>query len=206
MKTNFESAKKFVEMKRRHNHESLSGPGSHLSNAKEVISLVNNTVKKYNIQSILDLGCGDFNWLKEVDLKNVKYMGWDACPKMIENNNKKYGNNDVKFFTKDIVLEHYPNVDLIICRDVLFHMKKSISKKIINNVKNKCKYFISTSFKKVNKNSGIGESLDWDFYLINLDIEPFNLKPYEIDHELETKNYWQSALAVEPRFVCLYRL
>ena len=202
MKTNFELAKNFVKMKRRDNHESLSGPGSHLSNAKEAIELVNNTIKKYNIQSILDLGCGDFNWLKETNLKNIKYIGWDACPKMIEDNNKKYGNSDIKFFTKDIVLEDYPDVDLIMCRDVLFHMKKSISKKIINNVKNKCKYFISTSFKNVNENSGINERLDWGFYPINLDIEPFNLKSCEIDRELEVRNHHKK----QKRFICLYRL
>ena len=202
METNFKSAKKFVDMKRRHNHESLSGPGSHLLNAKETIDLVNNTIKKYEIQSILDLGCGDFNWLKETDLGNVKYEGWDACSKMIKDNNKKYKNNNIKFFTKDIVLENYPNVDLIICRDVLFHMKKSISKKIINNIKGKCKYFISTSFKNVNENSGINESLNWGFYPINLDIEPFNLKSYEIKHELEVNNHHRG----QKRFVCLYQL
>jgi len=205
MRTNFEAAKSYVNAKRRDNHESLSGPGSHLSNTKETIKLINSAIKNHNIQTVLDLGCGDFNWLRKVDLRDAEYIGWDACPQMIEDNNKKYGNKNIRFFVEDIVLKDYPEVDLIICRDVLFHIKKSISKKIIDNIKKKCKYLVSTSFKGINKNSDINH--DWGFYAINLDIEPFNLKTYEIKHKQEV---WGTGGPIthrgEKRFICLYKI
>jgi len=59
LNTNFNSAKKYITMKRKHNNESLSGPGSHIKNISETTKLINNVIKKYNITSILDLGCGD---------------------------------------------------------------------------------------------------------------------------------------------------
>lgn len=48
-------------MKIKQNNESLSGPGSHINNTNETINLINKTIKKYNIKTILDLGCGDWN-------------------------------------------------------------------------------------------------------------------------------------------------
>jgi len=181
-KTNFHAAKKFVEMKRAHNQESLSGPGSWEVNTKESIELINQVISEYNVKSILDLGCGDWNWFKNVNLENVWYEGWDADTQMIEGNRHKYGSNKINFFVSDIVLKKYPKVDLIICRDVLFHIDVDLTLKVLNKIKASATLLISTSFRDVDNNTGPASYTnfdDWGFYNINLNIEPFNLKKYE---------------------------
>jgi SAM-dependent methyltransferase len=202
-KTNFESAKQFVEMKIKHNNESLSGPGSHINNTNETINLINKTIKKYNIKTILDLGCGDWNWFRLIDIEGVSYTGWDAHEGMIKLNTKKYGKANIHFKVKDIILDEYPKTDLIICRDVLFHLDISFAKKCINKVKNSCKYFISTSFNDIEKNTNINKHYQikgWGFYRINLNIYPFNLKKYMIESINEKNN---SKIGAE-RFINLY--
>jgi SAM-dependent methyltransferase len=192
MKTNFESAKKFVDMKIKDNQESISGQGSYIENTKETVYLINEIIKNYNIKSILDLGCGDWNWFKNINLrKDITYIGWDAHDKMIENNNKYYGNKNINFIVKDIILEDYPKVDLIICRDVLFHLDILFSKKCIEKIKKSCKYLISTSFNDILKNNNIKSycNIDnWGFYEINLNIKPFYLKNNLIKCYEEKKN------------------
>ena len=103
-KTNFESAIRFVDMKIKHNNESLSGPGSHINNTHEIVYLINQTLNKHNIKNILDLGCGDWNWFKTIELKDVFYTGWDAHEGMIQSNNQKFKSKNIKFEVKDIVL------------------------------------------------------------------------------------------------------
>lgn len=203
--TNFESAKKFVNMKRMHNEESLSGPGSHIENTRETVRIINEIIKKRKINTILDLGCGDWNWFNNIELNNTKYIGWDADEDMINTNRTKYGKDNIKFELNDIILSDYPDVDLIICRDVLFHLDISLSMKCINKIKEHCKYFLSTNFNYVSENQNIKKYTNfdnWGFYTINLHIEPFNLKPYLIDSVVEPNN---SAYGYS-RYVNIYRL
>jgi len=180
MNTNFESAKKWIEqkLKSKDKVESISGPGSYIENATESCSLISDTIIKYNIKSILDLGCGDFNYFKTINISNISYVGWDVSQEMITDNINKYGNKNIKFEVKDIITNEYPKVDLIICRDVFFHLDQSFTSKCLDKIKKNCKFFISTSFNNINKNENIKSynNIDnWGFYPINLNISPFNL-------------------------------
>ena len=34
-------------------------------------------LQEKKIKSISDVGCGDFNWMSEIDLKGISYTGYD---------------------------------------------------------------------------------------------------------------------------------
>ena len=206
MITNFHAAKQFIKSSRESNvHESISGPGSSISNTIEVRSLLQEVIINYNIKSILDLGCGDWNWLQLIDLSGVTYEGWDADIDMISLNRSNYGNGDINFKSYDIVLSDYPEVDLIICRDVLFHMPIHLAHKIIKKSKFACKYFLSTCFRDVDYNQGIQPSEDWGYYPINLNIDPFNLSSYEDQFKREMLGANPNGVVLSPkRYISLY--
>jgi hypothetical protein len=67
--------------------ESRSGNGSELKNTIKLRSELPYLFVKYNIKSILDIPCGDFNWMKEVDLTNIEYKGADIVESLINLNN-----------------------------------------------------------------------------------------------------------------------
>ncbi|MBU3014061.1 sulfotransferase domain-containing protein [Poseidonibacter lekithochrous] len=201
--TNFDSAKQFVEFglneKKVGHRESASGPGSYINNTKEVSEFILQIVKKYNIKSLLDLGCGDWNWFsilidqirKEKGFEDFNYIGWDSHPKLIDELNKKYGNKNTTFQLKDIVTEEYPKVDLIICRDVLFHMKPSIITEVLDKIYSAdSKYFLTTTYdidknhdeENIKKNNNIP---NWYFHLINLDISPYDLSKDKLEQREE---------------------
>ena len=169
MNSNFEEAKFFVNHYRGIDKESLSGPGSTIKNTSEVRKLIQTFLINNNIKSILDLGCGDWNWFSLLDLRETSYLGWDADTDMIVSHLFNYGGDNIEFDVKDIVLEPYPQSDLIICRDVLFHMPIQMALSVLNKIKKSCKYLISTSFREVDINTGIGDK-NWGYYNINLNI------------------------------------
>lgn len=53
--------------------ESLSGPGSNLLETRTIRRDLPRLFAKYGVRSILDVPCGDFNWMKEMDLAGVNY-------------------------------------------------------------------------------------------------------------------------------------
>ena len=72
---------------------SVSGHGSNIGTDqhKQLVNNFTNIIEKYEIDSILDMPCGDFLWIKEVVKNNdIKYLGIDIVEELIKNNNLKF--------------------------------------------------------------------------------------------------------------------
>lgn len=159
--------------------ESKSGIGSELGNTIKLRKELPFVFAKYNIKSMLDIPCGDFNWMKEVDLSNIDYTGADIVPTLIDINKEKHP--DFKFEVMDVTTTELPKVDLVFVRDCLGHLSDANVLKAIENIKaSGSKYLLTTSFTKWNFNSNI-ENGGWR--CINLLIQPFNLKPQYLINE-----------------------
>ena len=121
-------------------------------------------IKKYGITTISDVGAGDLNWIKRVDLK-CNYKGYDLYPR----------HKDVIQFdaTKDTV----PQSDLILCRHVLNHLSIQYSERcLLNFQKSKSKYLLITNFDK--------QKDYWKQY--NLKIETYGYKKIKTYDECQT--------------------
>lgn len=207
---NFAAAQAFVEFGLREQQagrrESASGPGSAVSAAGESLSLLDAVVKEYAVTSILDLGCGDWNWMRHAgwrETATVHYEGWDAHPGLVERLTEQFGNERTRFRLADITTAPLPKVDLVVCRDVLFHIRIDLAQKVVQRVRENRGLLISTSFLNLKSNADIRPYLpieNWGFYLINLDIAPFDLEPYRVRAIREQK----CSSNGQPRSVCLY--
>ena len=83
--------------------------------------------KALNVKKINDAGCGDFAWPKKVDLSNIDYMGYDVT---------QWNKQDTfKFKRLDIINQKMRKADLIICRDVLFHVPNNLVSKALQTMK-----------------------------------------------------------------------
>jgi hypothetical protein len=120
---------------------------------------------------MIDLPCGDWNWMKEIDLSNIEYYGFDIVEKLIKQNKQKYSN--INFKVKNGIKDDLPQVDLIMCRDLLQHLSiKEICNLLNNFIKSNSKYLLITRFDRCKENKDI----EFDNYALrNLQLEPFNL-------------------------------
>jgi len=163
--------------------ESFSGTGSTLEQTYFLRQELTRIINQYEINTILDIPCGDFNWMKELDFKNLNYIGADIVKPLIEENRKKYQKlPNIKFKVIDLTSHKLPKCDLIIVRDCFVHLSfKDIDKSIKNIKRSKSKYLLTTTFTDRNFNQ---DSVDGGWRTINLEKEPFNLpKPLEIINE-----------------------
>ena len=153
-------------------NESSSGIGSEIKNTKEVLKAIKLVIKEYKIKSIIDIPCGDFNWMSSLDMENIDYKGFDIVRSVIKENNKKYKKPNVNFYYSDIINSELPKADLMFVRDCLVHFSfEDIKKSIFRIKQSKSNYLLSTSFVNLEKNTDI-YTADWR--PINLEKEPFS--------------------------------
>ncbi|MDR3012628.1 MAG: class I SAM-dependent methyltransferase [Chitinispirillales bacterium] len=154
-------------------NESRSGGGSLISATKTIREKLPAIWERYGIKTFLDAPCGDYNWMKEVEKKNLVYIGGDIVGEMIEQNNKKYAGSNVSFKIIDITKDDLPTVDMIFCKDCLQHLSyEKIFKALKNFKKSKSRYLMTTSYSKTWNNWDI---LDGDCRPLNLLKPPFSL-------------------------------
>ena len=155
------------------NEDSFSGPGSDLSQTKDLIMDLPKIFKEYGIQSMLDAPCGDFFWMKNVDFNGIEYIGSDIVKDLIDENRKKYETEGISFECINLAQDKIPKVDLIFCRDLLVHLPNKEVKRIINNfIESGSKYLFTTDFNGRFKNIDIAIG---DWRPIDLTLTPFNL-------------------------------
>lgn len=54
---------------------SVSGRGSDFDQAETIIMELPLLFEEFHVTSILDIPCGDFNWMRKINLKNYRYTG-----------------------------------------------------------------------------------------------------------------------------------
>lgn len=151
--------------------ESKSWPWSEEISTRYIRQEILKIIKNYWIKSILDLPCGDCNWIKPTELQ-AGYLGADIVDKIVQNNIQKF-EHKVNFQVLDITTDKLPYADLILCRECLQHLSYSNIHKTLENIKkSKIKYLLTTSHPQW-KNTNIIDGLYFD---INLEASPFNLK------------------------------
>lgn len=115
--------------------ESRSGEGSTLENTANLRAALPGIFEKYGVETVLDAPCGDFNWMKYVvEDTQISYIGGDIVRPLIEDNQARYGGEKTSFQHIDLTKDTLPDVDLLICRDCLFHLSYKDIAAVLANV------------------------------------------------------------------------
>jgi hypothetical protein len=191
----------FYEENRWGSDESTSGRGSELKQTERLIEQLPHLFNKLGITSLLDLPCGDFNWMKSVLPDEIDYIGGDIVNNIIIENNNKYQSDKRSFKQLDLLTSMLPTTDAIFCRDCLVHFSYAdIIQAMSNITATKAKYLITTSFveRQTNKDIVIG-----NWRPLNLLIEPFNFpRPFDILFEGCT----ESDGAYKDKALCVWKI
>jgi SAM-dependent methyltransferase len=158
--------------------QSRSGTGSDLEETKKIRRDLPGLFKELKVKSILDIPCGDLNWIAHVLRDYNKhhvfdYIGADIVPQVVEDarNYYPYGvdSKRMDFRVLDITGDELPTVDLILTRDCLGHLSNANVVKAVENVKRAGpKYFVTTHWplaKYTDIQDGSWRPINMDHYL-----------------------------------------
>lgn len=149
--------------------DAKSGRGSNLDATKELRDTLPGFLDAIGANSVLDLGCGDFTWMATVRLKQ-DYTGADIVTSVIEENTRLYPNHT--FICADATSDQLPQADVVICREVLFHLSFADVRRLISNVQESgATYLLTTSEDSTFINADIRSG---DYRPINLRKRPFS--------------------------------
>ena len=152
--------------------ESRSGPGSSVFRTRILKPSLKGLFDDLSVRSVLDLPCGDFNWMRLIETPSIDYVGGDIVAELIRQNTALHARPGRRFLRIDMRHDELPRVDLILCRDGLVHLSFSDIGLSLQAMKNSgSTYLLATSFMAhaINEDIRTGE-----WRPLNLDIAPFN--------------------------------
>lgn len=163
-------------------NDSVSGMGSDENETRIITRELFTLFNDLNISTMLDIPCGDFHWMKNVDLNSIDYTGADIVEELIQKNRKKYARDGIRFQCLNLIKDKLPKMDLVFCRDCLVHFSFVDIFLALDNICNsQSEYFVTTTFtgRRVNHDIVTGQ-----WRTLNLELAPFMLpKPLKIINE-----------------------
>jgi hypothetical protein len=161
-----------------------SGSGSRLQNILPYKDYLVCFLKKNQIQSVVDVGCGDWVLGRQICWDHISYTGIDVVKKVIERNQKMFAKPNITFLHQDLLRVDLPPADLLVCKDVLQHLSNADVFLFLQKIK-KFKHCLITNdivehyecVRQENRdlvpNRGVARPLD-------LTKPPFNLKAEKV--------------------------
>lgn len=163
--------------------ESRSGPGGRREHTRRLRLELPSLLSRLGIRSLVDVGCGDFNWMRETELGVDLYIGVDVVFDIVLANRLRYGGPRRRFLLRDLTRDPLPRADLVLCRDVLIHFPDDDLVTALNAIiASGARYLLASTFidREENKPISLG-----DWRPVNLQLPPLSLRP-PVDALVET--------------------
>lgn len=190
--------------------EGGSGPGSSLRVRPTHVTLCHlyAFIRAFNVDVLIDTSCGDQQWAPTLRrlLPNLRYVGADVVPAIIQHNREKFGvSGKVEFFLLDMAEPNYfdllvhhskvlktaskrKSVVMVLCRHTFYHLRNEQIQKILDNMREtKLLSYIALSNQPTSLNTR-DDMVVGSFMPVNLEIEPFNL--FSPQFSWKESNFW----------------
>jgi hypothetical protein len=152
---------------------SVSGTGSDPEQTRVLVRVLPPLLKDLDVHTLLDIPCGDFHWMRDVDLAGIRYTGGDIVPELAQRNQSTYGDENRRFVHLDLLRGALPQADLVFCRDCLVHLSfTDIALALANLRASGSRYLLTTTFPQRSGNKDIATG---QWRPLNLQAPPFSL-------------------------------
>ncbi len=148
-----------------------SGEGSRPEIAQPYREFLEQFLREKNIRSVVDIGCGDWQFSRLIEWGNINYLGLDVVPEVIQENQRQFSSENISFQVFDATRETLPPADLLLIKDVFQHWPNDAIKNWLPNLK-KYQYGLITNDadERTNIDIAFGEHRAVDITLL-----PFNI-------------------------------
>ncbi len=154
---------------------SRSGRGSNLTSTAALRDGLPLLWRDLGIRSMLDVPCGDFAWMRHVDLSGITYIGGDVVDALVESNRRKYRSPGIEFRRINLIADTLPKTDLVFCRDCLVHFSLEHIYRSLANIKaSGARWLMTTHFPETGRNIDI---VTGQWRPLDLEKAPFNFPP-----------------------------
>ncbi len=149
-----------------------SGVGSAPHVARPYMSFLQAFLNNNPIRSVVDIGCGDWQFSQFLDWGNRTYVGIDVVASVIEANRLRFTRPNVSFFCADPLDAGFepPAGDLLLMKDVLQHLSNANVQKLLALASRFRYSLITNAYARTNDDCDNGDTRPLD-----IRAAPFNL-------------------------------
>jgi SAM-dependent methyltransferase len=168
--------------------ETRSGVGSTLDSTRALRAKLPAALRALETRVLLDVPCGDFTWMGEVDLGGAQYVGGDIVPAIVAENRRRHTSASRRFIELDLTRDALPDADVLLCRDCLVHLSyANIACVLANVARSNIRFMLMTSFPGRGDNRDVD---DGDWRTLDFEAPPFSFPPprLTIVEECEEEN------------------
>jgi SAM-dependent methyltransferase len=115
--------------------ESPSGSGSTEHCTRVARAALGELVRGRGLRSICDVPCGDWNYMRLVDLSGIEYFGGDIVPELVERLRQEHGGPGRRFDVVDLTSDPLPASDLVLVRDCFIHLSNADVQRALRNIR-----------------------------------------------------------------------
>jgi hypothetical protein len=152
--------------------ESRSGVGSSLDSTRIVRAELPKALRRLEARVLLDVPCGDFTWMDQVDLSGIEYVGGDIVRKIVEENQRRHSGGSRRFLHLDLTSDALPDADVLLCRDCLVHLSYANIRVVLRNIaRSNIRFVLMTSFPGRRDNYDVS---DGDWRALDFQAPPFS--------------------------------
>ena len=152
--------------------ESRSGVGSTLDSTRVLRTELPIVLRQLEAHVLLDVPCGDFTWMDQVDLTGIEYLGGDIVPLIIEENQRLHSSESRRFMQLDLTRDVLPDADVLLCRDCLVHLSYANIRVVLANIgRSNIRFVLMTSFPGRRDNYDVA---DGDWRALDFQAPPFS--------------------------------
>jgi SAM-dependent methyltransferase len=171
-----------------------SGEGSAPKHTRGYVKFLQQFLKQYQIRSVVDMGCGDWQFSRFIDWTGIHYRGYDLVRSVIENNQKHFAKPGIEFFRYEGNFDELPQADLLITKDVLQHLSQENIMRFLPTINRYPRCLITNCVNPhgptLNKDIQDGE-----FRYLDLRLPPFGVTAEEVFEFTNHRPAWLGALA-----------
>lgn len=153
--------------------ESRSGSGSGLQETAALRQRLPSLLAELDVHSLLDVPCGDFAWMRYVDLGGVDYIGGDIVCALIDELNRDFSAPGRRFMRLDVISDPLPAVDAVMIRDLFLHLPTARVQEALASVRrSSARYLLASNYTSVTMNVDVEMG---QHRFLNLTLPPFSL-------------------------------
>ena len=112
-----------------------SGVGSSPKYCWDYVTALQSFLEHHGVRSVLDVGCGDWQFSQFINWAGIKYTGMDVVRAVIDQNRQKFDDRHLKFVYGDALVDELPKADLLIVKDVIHHLKHKDVQRMVDRSK-----------------------------------------------------------------------
>lgn len=152
-----------------------SGHGSLPSVTRDYRRFLERFIRDHEVESVVDYGCGDWQFSRLIDWGGVDYLGIDVVEKVVSKNEARYASDRIRFQlgAGDV------SGDLLISKHVLQHLSNDAVRGFLDAIVPKFRYALITN-DVIPAHTLNRDIVDGDYRALDIRLPPFCVEAQEV--------------------------